>query len=229
MVKCKVPTCTYDTEADIEKTSKVGEHLQRLGFHVGAVHPMQVPQPVAAQQPAPTNPRTKKIAYPKLEMKDGSSTEEQWNFFTFSWQQYKVMANIGGQEKERLGGCLGDTVVGMVFARHGNKRYKELTEEELVTEAKQLVVKSRNKLFHRLKLATMAQGGDESITSFQTRLKPVARTGKFQVECVACKGQADYTDHMVLDNLIRGLANEEGVGHHRDRVHAGQGLVVRGG
>ena len=43
MVKCKVPTCTYDTEADIKKTSKVGEHLQMLGFHVGAVHPMQVP------------------------------------------------------------------------------------------------------------------------------------------------------------------------------------------
>ena len=97
----------------------------------------------------------------------------------------------------------------MVFARHGDKRYKELMEEELLKEAKQLVVKSRNKLVHRLKLATMVQGGDESITSFEIRLKPVARTGKFQVQCVACKGQADYTDQMVLDNLIRGLADEE--------------------
>ena len=81
----------------------------------------------------------------------------------------------------------GDTVVGMVFARHGNKRYKELTEEELVTEAKQLVVKSRNKLVHRLMLATMVEGGEESITSFETRLKLVARTGKFQMECEGCK------------------------------------------
>jgi hypothetical protein len=77
------------------------------------------------------------------------NTEEQWNFFTFSWQQYK--ANIEGQEKERLGGCLGDTVAGMVFARHSDKRYKELTEEELLKKAKQLFVKSRNKLVHRLK------------------------------------------------------------------------------
>ena len=29
------------------------------------------------------------------------------------------------------------------------------------------------------------------------------------MECTACKGQADYTDQMVLDNLIRGLADEE--------------------
>ena len=36
----------------------------------------------------------------------------------------------------------------------------------LLTEAKQLVVKSRNKLVHRLKLATMVQGDDESITTF---------------------------------------------------------------
>ena len=114
-------------------------------------------------------------------MKDGSSMEEQWNFFTFSWQQYKAISNIDGHKKERLGGCLGDTVAGMVFARHSDKTYKELTEEELLKEAKQLVVKSHNKLAHRLKLTSMVQGGDESITSFETRLKPVARTGKFQV------------------------------------------------
>ena len=71
----------------------------------------------------------------------------------------------------------------------------------LLKETRQLVVKTRNKLVHRFKLATMVQGGDEPITSFKTRMKPVARTGKFQVECVACKGQADYTDQMVLDNL----------------------------
>ena len=91
-------------------------------------------------------------------MKDGSSTEEQWNFFTFSWQQYKTIANIAGHEKERLGVCLGDTVASMVYARLGDKKYKELTEADLPKEARQLVVKSRNKLVHRLKLGAMVQG-----------------------------------------------------------------------
>ena len=209
MLKCEVPTCTYKTEDAIAKESSTGEHLMLLGFHVDAVHPKPQLQPAATGHPAPAPARTEKIDRPKLEMKDGSSTEEQWNFFTFSWQQYKTIANITGNEKERLGVCLGDTVASLVYARLGDQKYKELTEADLLKEARQLVVKSRNKLVHRLKLGAMVQGGDEPITSFETRLKPVARTGRFQVECVACKGQADYTDKMVLDNLIRGLADEE--------------------
>jgi hypothetical protein len=103
-MKCKVPTCTYDTVDDIDETSKVEAHRRLLGFHVDAIHPK------------PAHPRTEKIAYPKLEMKDGSSSEEQWNFFTFSWQQYKAIAHIDVHEKERLGVCPGDTVASMVFA-----------------------------------------------------------------------------------------------------------------
>ena len=157
-MKCKVPLCTYNTEEDIDETSTVGEHLQRLGFHVDAVHPKPPPQPAATDHPAPAPARTEKIDRPKLEMKDGSSSEEQWNFFTFSWQQYKTIAKITGNEKERLGVCLGYTVASMVYARLGDTRYKELTEDDLLKEARQLVVKTRNKLVHRLKLGTMVQG-----------------------------------------------------------------------
>ena len=108
-IKCKVPTCTFNTVDEIDETSKVGAHLILLGFHVDAVHPKPTLQPLAVQHSGPANPRTEKIAHPKLEMKDGSSSEEQWNFFTFSWQQFKAIAKIGGHEKERLEVCLGDT------------------------------------------------------------------------------------------------------------------------
>ena len=40
------------------------------------------------------------------------------------------------------------------------------------------------------------------MTSFDTRLKPVARTGKFKEECQGCNQQVDFTDQMVLDNMI---------------------------
>jgi hypothetical protein len=88
---------------------------------------------------------------------------------------------------------MGDMVASLVYARLGDKKYKELTEADLLKEPRQLVVKTRNKLVHRLKLGTMVQGGDELITCFETRQKRVARPGRFQVECVACKGQANYT------------------------------------
>ena len=71
------------------------------------------------------------------------------------------------------------------------------------------MVNTRNRLAHRLKLEFMVQGVDETITSFETRLKQVARSGGFQVECTTCKGLNNYTDQMVIDNLIRGLADEE--------------------
>ena len=97
-------------------------------------------------------------------MKDGSSTEEQWKFFTFSWEQYKTLAKITGNEKETLGVCLGDTKASLVYSGLGDVKYKVLTEVELLKEARQLVVKTRNKLVHRLKLGTMVQGGDEPVT-----------------------------------------------------------------
>ena len=105
-------------------------------------------------------------------MKNGCTSEEELDFFTFSWRQYNSLANITGNVKERLGICLGEAVAGMVFVSIGDARYNELSEENLLEEARQLIVKKRNKLVYRLKLSAMVQGGDEPVTSFETRLKP---------------------------------------------------------
>ena len=34
-------------------------------------------------------------------------------------------------------------------------------------------------------------------------------TGRFKEQCGTCQGDVEYTDQMVLDNLIRGLTDEE--------------------
>ena len=80
--------------------------------------------------------------------------------------------------------------------------------QELINEAKSLAVRRRNKLVNRMKLAGMFQGGDETITSYETRLKPIARTGKFKEKCHSCAADVDFTEQMVLDHVIRGLADE---------------------
>ena len=64
-------------------------------------------------------------------------------------------------------------------------------------------------MVNRLKLNSLVQCWDEAITSFETRLKPLARTGKFKEKSGACGEKEDYTDQMVLDNLIRGLADDD--------------------
>ena len=68
-----------------------------------------------------------------------------------------------------------------MFGRLGVTAYDAITEQSLLENAKKLVVIRRNKLVNRMKLASMQQGSDETALNFETRLKPVARTGKFKV------------------------------------------------
>ena len=102
-----------------------------------------------------------------------------------------------------------------VFGRLGPAAYASLTEQELLNNAKLLVVKRRNKYVHRFKLTNMKQGLDEPAIGFEYRLQPVARTGRFKKKgkcnIADCPGEieVDYTEEMVLDNFIRGLADEE--------------------
>ena len=58
--------------------------------------------------------------------------------------------------------------------------YKALSEQELLDNAKLLVIKRRNKYVHRYKLTHMKQGHDEPIINFESRLQPAARIGKFK-------------------------------------------------
>ena len=82
-----MPKCTYKTEEDIASTSVVGFHLKLLGFLMDAFHPMA---------PTPVTNSTGKTYDPKPQLKDGFMWEEQWDFFTYSWQQYKSVANMDG-------------------------------------------------------------------------------------------------------------------------------------
>ena len=97
----------------------------------------------------------------------------------------------------------------MVFARVGAVSYYEMKETDLMEEARKMNLKKRNKLVNRLKLNLLVQGRDESITSFEKGTKPLARTGRFTEKCKGCGGDVDYTDQIVLDNLIRGLADKD--------------------
>ena len=87
----------------------------------------------------------------------------------------QVCGQHGREHEDRLGACLGackvDMVATKIFPKLGDELYKELAEVEMMQETRQLVVKIRNRLAHRLKIGVMAQGSDEMITSFEMRLK----------------------------------------------------------
>ena len=79
-MKCPYPSCDYDTGTEIPEDGSIELKLQLLGIHERGVHPINT-QPV--QQAAP---RTEKFSRPKLELKDGMVSEEDWEFFCTAGQ-----------------------------------------------------------------------------------------------------------------------------------------------
>ena len=131
------------------------------------------------------------------------------------WGNFKIAGNLqAGMNKHQLGSMLGETYT-RVFGSLGPATYGSLMERELLDNAKLLVVKRRNKYVHRFKLTNMKQGLDEPAIGFESRLQPTARTGRFKKKgkcnILNCPGEieVDYTEEMVLDNVVRGLADEE--------------------
>ena len=74
-----------------------------------------------------------------------------------------------GTEKHQLGSVLGATRM-KVFGRLGPAAYAALTEQELLDQAKLLVIKRRNKYVHCHKLNLMKKDPDEPAIGFESCL-----------------------------------------------------------
>ena len=66
-------------------------------------------------------------------------------------------------------------------------------------------------MVNRLKLKRLVQGPDKPVQQFVASLKQVARTCKYTVKCTAegCVQDVDYSNEMVLDQLVGGLNDDE--------------------
>ena len=99
----------------------------------------------------------------------------------------------------------------LVYNRYGKTGYEGLDEAGLLKAARGLVVKTRNKLVMQLQLKKMTQGAEEPVQTFLARMKPIARNCGFQTMCASqtCKKPVDYTDAIVLMQMIAGLADHD--------------------
>ena len=146
---------------------------------------------------------------------DGKIKETEWETFVAEWGNFKIAGNLqAGTEKHQLGSVLGETYT-KLFGKLGPAVYESLTEQELLDNAKLLVIKRRNKHVYRYKLTNLQQDHDKPAIGFESHLQSAARTGRFKKKgkcnILNCPGEieVDYTEEMVLDNFVRGLADEE--------------------
>ena len=106
---------------------------------------------------------------------------------------------------------MGDEVTKILFGRLGQAGWELLTEETLLEEVRNVFVKKRNRMINRLKLHNLMQGPDQPVQQYVSSLKQIARTCQYSIVCSrqGCNTRVDYSQEIVLDQLVRGLNDDE--------------------
>ncbi|MCG8047535.1 MAG: hypothetical protein N0E48_18225 [Candidatus Thiodiazotropha endolucinida] len=86
-----------------------------------------------------------------------------------------------------------------------------MAEAELLAAIKRLAVKDESILVHRIKLNKMTQSPGTGIRTFLANLRGQASLCQYKATCkeLGCDHVFDYSDEIIKDNLIRGIADPE--------------------
>ena len=158
-----------------------------------------------------TPARTGKFVRPRLELKDSFVDEEVFAFFVHRWKEYKSVSGVKAENaKQVLGQCLSDEVAMLVVGKYGEGSYTTMTEDALINAVKEMVVRTRNRMVTRHKLRKMIQSHDQPVQTFLSSLKATARLCEYKVKCEdeMCGKFVDFTDEMVMEQLMVGLADD---------------------
>ena len=194
---CPTPECVWETVALEFEQAK-----QLLDQHVGVLHPL----PAQQQQVAPPGQCRARLDAPKL---TAGASQDTWDTFIRTWQQYKQAMNITTQASTFLFNTLDEDLRQDVFRAHPDKDISAMNETDLVKSIKHLAVIVESELVHRIKMSEATQTAGSSVRTFNATLKGIAKHCQFQVKCHACEVKVDYSSEMIKDQIIRGLSDRE--------------------
>ena len=203
-IPCSAPACGYNTDSQVPPDTGLQDKIALLQIHKDTVHatPAQhhgTPQ-VAATHRA-------KLDLPKL---SAGSSQETWELFQRSWQLYKTGMGIPDtQATVYLFNCLDQDQRDDIMRANPATQINTLSEADLMASVKSLAIKIESKLVHRIRMGQSLQPPGHSIRNFHATLKGQARLGQFKVTCHNCQTSVDYSEQVILDQLIRGLADKE--------------------
>ena len=84
-----------------------------------------------------------------------------------------------------------------------------MSEADLTASTKKLAVKVESKLVHRIRMSKAFQQPGEGINNYLATLKGLARQCEYSVNCSSCNTATDYSEEVISDQLVRGLADED--------------------
>ena len=191
--RCTAPECTYVTE-DGSPAEKI--ELMRLQI--------QVAHPSGQNMDSNSTQCKAKLDPPRLA---AGSSQEIWDIFLKSWNQYKKAMKIVQNSSFFLLSCLDDDVRQDVYRAHPDP--DEVDEQTLLESIKSLSVVIESKLVHRIKMTSTTQSPGSSVRQYLTTLKGTAKHCKYSLKCPHCSPEVDYSQQMIKDQIIKGLSDRD--------------------
>ena len=210
---CTVPGCTHGDEGGPYKSEDLENQtaLEMLKMHRSDCHAGTLqPQPTNTQaEPRGSGPRGK-IDMPTL---SAHCSSDQWEDFLYDWKNYKTAMSITETVASAyLYGCLEEELRRDLRKSNPTVVASEMAEQDLLRAVKRLTVKVESVLAHRIKLGKAVQAPGQGIRTFHAQLKGLASACDYSVvftcSCATVK-KVDYSESVIQDQLIRGLADQE--------------------
>ena len=199
MVILQCPTCDFAT-ADVEA--------------VGAAAILQIHGQEHQAQPANSGTR---LARPRIKL---NSSNEEWNAFTRRWREYKRGSPISDAAASgQLLECAEDTLYDLILRAH--PQFTSMPIDGAIAVMKSLAIIPVALGVLRSELLSMMQDPDETFRTFAARVQGKAEICEFKTRyrgrgtcgadncgaAYAYEGETYYTDEMIRDVLLQGIAD----------------------
>ena len=198
-VTCSAPDCEHSFGA-----ARGNALVALIELHARTAHPPDAP----AAATEPTTVRAEKVKRPTL---TSQGTTEDWNYFYCRWGEYKAATKLAGADivSQLLETC-DDNLRRDLTRTHGSLVGE--SENAVLGFIKPFAIRLENVMVARVKLQSLHQERDESVRSFCARLRGQAGVCAFtktkQCQCNE-EVSVDFSEDMVRDALISGLADED--------------------
>ena len=194
--KCEYEHCDWSCETD-----NIDIYFGLLKIHVEAVH---------GQGQAKARPE--KAKRPELA---SEVSDEDWAYFVSRWKEYKKATTLTSRDEiiTQLMECCSEQLRRdhhrMFLSGATDGAGAAVTEETRLEELKQISVRKRNKAVNRVKVTSIKQDRGEPVRKFAGRIRSLAAVSEYSVKCEGCQNNVSYTNQVIMDQVINGLADPE--------------------
>ena len=177
-------------------------------FAAGLTAALQIHDRTVHSTPAPAAPQKLKLDPPTI---SAGCDPDQWSEFTRQWDMYKIgMAITDNVLPTALFYCC-KTDLRTDIMRDLRQDVATMAEADLLAAVKRLAVKDESILVPRIKLNKMTQSPGTGVRTFLANLRGQASLCQYKSTCkeAGCTHVFDYSDEIIKDNLVRGIADPE--------------------